>query len=135
MRFLINQDSYLGDGVVTAGTSLEVPPLVKASGHPKDDNYVPPVWSKPGPHWKPLDEEATKLCALHKIEYTGEVPDPTASLSLQLNDALERARAAGGAVDYEKLGATVADGVSRGVAEAIKALLPHLNSGGAAGKK
>lgn len=131
MKFMINQASYIGDGVVEAGASIEVPPLVAAKNHPKDDNYVPPVHHIPGPHWKPLDEEAKALCEKHKVVYTGEVPDPTGDLSLQLDAALERARAAGSAIDYDKLAASTSAAVAQGVAEALKTILPLLsNSGG-----
>lgn len=100
-RYRIHQTSYIDDRVIDAGQEIEA-----------DARHVP------GPHWEPLDDAAKALAKKHSIRFTGNVPDPTEKLSLQLNRALE---SNGIAIDHDKLGAAIAQGLAPLIAQLMAA--------------
>jgi len=90
--YRIHQLSHIDDKLIEPGTVVEV-----------DARHIP------GPHWEPMDEAAKALAKKHQIKFTGQVPDPTDKLSLQLSDALQ---AQGVTIDHDKLGAAIAAGLA-----------------------
>lgn len=125
MRFRLDQDSFIGDVLHTAGAEVEIPPLKPGRperGKPGQPNYRPeiaPVWHKPGPHWFPLDDEARELMRDHEVQHTGEVPDALPALGERLAEALAKASVT---IDHEKLGAAVGAAVAESLGPVLKTL-------------
>lgn len=98
MKFRIDQQSYIDDKLIEAGSELEVTPLYI------DKKTKKPVFHVPGPHWLPLDDDAKDYCEAMKHEYTGEVPDVLQGLEAVLNDL-------NGKLDETKLAGAITTGM------------------------
>lgn len=129
MRFRIHQPSYIDgvfidQGMIDAtngkGHEVEVKPLAlkgqkiaqKAIGkRPGMVTLTEDLHHVPGPHWEPVDDEARALCAKHKHDFTGELPDVMPVLEDQLAEAQK-------AVLHPDSAGTIADAVVGALAKA-----------------
>lgn len=108
MLFKASQVSYVDGKLVEVGQNFEPVPY----RDPKSGKLRPHT---PGPHWEPVDDEAKKLMADTKTEFTGEIPDIVNSLS----ERLDRMMGERQGIDHDALAAAIAKGLNDGRAPAL----------------